>query len=249
MLDKEAATVACLLVNEFICWVGIPEVLHTDQEKNFESTLIAEMCHLLGIKKTRTTSYHPQSDRLVERLNRTHLTMLSIAATECEQEWDLRLPVVMLAYRSSMQETTGATPFSLMFEREVHLPIDLMFNTPSDHPPPSCINQWMYTDSVGVFTGAKKLCSRINTQRPNNYARRSYVTKELVAIHTCLTIMFGTTLSCCSKGWGTKVSSTMKYKHLWRGSNVTSTISECDSCLWQYIHGVWLMFVEITPVI
>ena len=47
MPDKEAATVAHLLVNEFICRFGVPEMLHTDQGKKFESTLIAEMCHLL----------------------------------------------------------------------------------------------------------------------------------------------------------------------------------------------------------
>ena len=89
MPDKEAVTVARLLVNEFICRFGVPEVLHTDQGKNFESTLIGEMCHLLGIKKTRTSPYHPQSDGLVERFNRTLLAMLSIAAAECEEEWDL----------------------------------------------------------------------------------------------------------------------------------------------------------------
>ena len=145
MPDKEAATVAHLLVNEFICRFGVPEMLHTDQGKNFESTLIAEMCHLLGIKKTRTTPYHPQSDGLVERFNHTLLTILSIAASECEQEWDLRLPVVMLAYRSSVQETTGATPFSLMFGREVRLPIDLMFDTPPDYPPPSSTSGYAQT--------------------------------------------------------------------------------------------------------
>ena len=103
------------------------------------------MCHLLGIKKTRTTPYHPQSDGLVEHLNRTLLTILSIAAAECEQEWDLRLPVVMLAYHSSVQETTGATPFSVMFGREVCLPIDLMFDTPPDYPPPSSTSGYAQT--------------------------------------------------------------------------------------------------------
>ena len=144
MPDKEAVTVARLLVNEFICRFGVPEVLHTDQGKNIESTLIGEMCHLLGIKKTRTSPYHPQSDGLVER-NRTLLAMLSIAAAECEEEWDVQLPVVMMAYRSSMQETTGATPFSLMFGSEVRLPIDLMFDTPPGYPSPSSTSRYAQT--------------------------------------------------------------------------------------------------------
>ena len=43
----------------------------SDQGRNFESALFTEMGQLLGMKKTRTTAYHPKSDGMVERLNRT----------------------------------------------------------------------------------------------------------------------------------------------------------------------------------
>ena len=82
MRDMEATTVARLLVNEFFCRFGLPDTLHTDQGRNFESSLIKEICSLLGIHKTRTTPYHPQSDGLVERFNRTLLNMLSLATSE-----------------------------------------------------------------------------------------------------------------------------------------------------------------------
>ena len=59
MRDMEATTVARLLVNEFFCQFGLPDFLHTDQGRNFESTLIKEVCALLNIKKTCTTPYHP----------------------------------------------------------------------------------------------------------------------------------------------------------------------------------------------
>ena len=70
---------------------------------------------MLGIDETRMTAYHPQSDGLVELLNRTILGMLSTVLEEDFRDWDLRLPLIMLAYRTSVQETTGASPFSLMF--------------------------------------------------------------------------------------------------------------------------------------
>lgn len=57
-------------------------ITHSDQGKQFESELISNICKLLGIAKTRTTPYHPQSDGLVERFNRTLLSMLRTAATE-----------------------------------------------------------------------------------------------------------------------------------------------------------------------
>ena len=96
---------------------------------NFDSALIKEICQLVGVKKTRITPYHPSSDGLVERFNRTVLDMLCRAV---QHGWDLLLPLVMLAYRTSVQETIGTTPFSLVFGREPHLPEDIMFGIPDE---------------------------------------------------------------------------------------------------------------------
>ena len=74
MSDMEATTVAKCLY-DFICCFGAPDILHTDQGQNFESALISKLCKLLGITKTRTP-YHPQSDGMIERFNRTLLSML-----------------------------------------------------------------------------------------------------------------------------------------------------------------------------
>ena len=58
--------------------------------------------------------------------------MLSIIATEKEDGWDLQLPTAMLAYRTSIHETTKATPFSLMFGREARLSVDVVYGSPPD---------------------------------------------------------------------------------------------------------------------
>ena len=71
MPNMEAQTVARLLVEEIIVRLGTPYVIHTDQGVQFESNLFQEVCILLQIQKTRTTPYHPQSDGMVERNNRT----------------------------------------------------------------------------------------------------------------------------------------------------------------------------------
>ena len=47
----------------------------------------------------------------------------------------------MMAYRSSVHETTKFTPFQMMFGRQVRLPIDIMFGTPE--PTPSCPSQYV----------------------------------------------------------------------------------------------------------
>ena len=60
--DTEALTIAKVFVNEFVCRFGVPDSLHTDQGRNFEAKVLKEVCQLLGVKKTRTTPYHPQMD-------------------------------------------------------------------------------------------------------------------------------------------------------------------------------------------
>ena len=126
MKDMEAASVAVCLY-DFICRYGALDFLHTDQGKNFESTLISDLCKLLGIVKTRTTPYHPQSDGMIVRFNRTLLGMLSSGILEEERNWELILPAVMMAFRTSVHKTT---PFKLVFAREVRLPVDVMFGNP-----------------------------------------------------------------------------------------------------------------------
>ena len=69
--DQQAYTVADALVTKFFTRFEVPYFLHTDQGRDFESQLFQHVYDLLGIQKTRTSPYRPQSDGLVERFNRT----------------------------------------------------------------------------------------------------------------------------------------------------------------------------------
>ena len=88
LTDIEAKTVATVLVDQFICRFGTPEQIHTDQGCNFELALFQELCSILDIHKTRTTPYHPQSDGIVERFNRTLISVLIINAANHHDQWD-----------------------------------------------------------------------------------------------------------------------------------------------------------------
>ena len=114
--DMKAISIARVLVNEFICRLGYLTIfiyiyIYTDQGKNFESKLVNDVCILLGVRKTRTSSYQPQSDGLVERFNKALLEMLSKTVLEKERDWDLFLPSLLFAYRTSAHETPGTTPW------------------------------------------------------------------------------------------------------------------------------------------
>ncbi len=132
MSDEKAETVARLFVDEFVCRLGVPSSLHSDQGRQFEAAVFKEMCRLLGIRKTRTTALHPQSDGQCERFNRTLLDLLAKLAVEHPEDWDLKLPFAMSAYRSTCHTTTGETPNRLMLGREVTTPLQLLTPPPPD---------------------------------------------------------------------------------------------------------------------
>ena len=145
MVNQEAGTIAELLVQEFISRFGMPLIIHTDQGRNFESALFAEMCKLLDIQKTRTTPYHPQSDGMVERFNRTLEALLSKFVDHNQKDWDEHLQILLMSYRSAVHESTGCSPAKLMMGRELTLPVDLTFGRPEEEEPQTTVE---YTNAL-----------------------------------------------------------------------------------------------------
>lgn len=84
------------------------------------------MCQILGIEKTRTTPYRPQSDGMIERANRTIETMLGTFVDQSQQNWDELVPFLMMANRSSVHESTEVSPAKMVFGRTINLPIGLL---------------------------------------------------------------------------------------------------------------------------
>ena len=96
-----------VLVDKIILRFGMPLVINSDHGREFENGLMKSLCTLLGCVKTRTTPYHPESDGMVERFNRTCLMMLSMFVNDRWDNWHEFLPFIMHAYRTSVHESTG----------------------------------------------------------------------------------------------------------------------------------------------
>ena len=139
--NQEAATVAEVLVKEYVCRYGVPLSLHSDQGRNFECHLIQEMCPLLGIKKTRTTPWHLQSDGLAESINRTLESQLSKFISQNQWDRDHFLSFMMMALQSATQESTESTPAMLQTVRELRLPVDLLVGCLEEHLPVHSYNE------------------------------------------------------------------------------------------------------------
>ena len=106
--------------------MGIPKEILTHQGSNFTSQLLAEVYRLLHVKALRTSPYHPQTDGLIERFNKTLKEMLRKSAVEDGKDWDRLVPYVLFAYREVPHESTGFSPFELMYGRDVKGPLDVL---------------------------------------------------------------------------------------------------------------------------
>ncbi len=130
--DQKAVTVAKILWEKFFVYYGLPARIHSDQGRDFESKLIKELLGMLGIKKSRTTPYHPQGDPQPERFNRTLLSMLGTLDAAEKHKWSQHISKLVHAYNCTKNEATGYSPYFLLFGREARLPIDVCFGTSSD---------------------------------------------------------------------------------------------------------------------
>lgn len=121
--NATAKVVANTLDERIFCYLGVPEVLHTDQGSQFESELFKECCRLWGAKKTRTAPYTPTANAVCERGNKTlGASLRALMVDQQHRQWDLLLSQIMRTVRATPHTTTGETPNYLTLGREVRLP-------------------------------------------------------------------------------------------------------------------------------
>lgn len=170
--DHKAETVATVLVEQFFSRFGLPRTIHTDQGRDFESHLFKQLCQLLDIEKTRTTPWHPQSDGMVERFNRTLETLLRQTIQTDQSDWDLQIPICCMAYRASVHDTTKQTPNALMLGRELPLPSHLLSTVPETLDRPTNVHQYVKTLEERLQWHHKR--AREHTERGIGGYKRQY---------------------------------------------------------------------------
>ncbi|XP_058068351.1 serine/threonine-protein kinase D6PKL2-like [Magnolia sinica] len=88
---------------------------------------------MTGTRLQFSTAYHPQTDGQIEVVNCSLGNLLRCLVGEHVKTWDMILPIVEFAYNSSVNRSTGLSPFEIVSGYKPRMPIDLLAAT---HPTP-----------------------------------------------------------------------------------------------------------------
>ncbi len=173
--DQKARTVAKVLWRNFLCRFGFPAKLHADQGRNFESAVVKELCRITGITKSHTSPYHPQGNGTTERFNRTLMDMLGTLDPQEKSRWHEHVDAMTHAYNCTRHDSTGYTPYFLMYGRHPRLPIDLVLGPPESAEPceyseyvqalVDCLND--------AYDKANQMSRHVKEQQKKQYDRKA----------------------------------------------------------------------------
>ena len=115
------------LINTWLARHGCPTTFQSDNGTAFVGELTKELMRRSQVAQAHSTTYHPQTNGLVERQNRTLVSMLRVYCSRYMTDWDRYLPQVMGAYNSTQHSTTGVSPHMMLTGHEKSLPLTFFY--------------------------------------------------------------------------------------------------------------------------
>ncbi|XP_027103126.1 uncharacterized protein [Coffea arabica] len=112
--------VSDFLKNNIICHFGVPETLITDNAKNLNNDMVNGLCEQFKVRYQNFAIYRSQINGAVEAVNK-NLKKIIRKMTEAHRNWHEKLPYGLMAYRTTIRTSTGATPYSLICGMEAVL--------------------------------------------------------------------------------------------------------------------------------
>ncbi|KII62948.1 Transposon Ty3-I Gag-Pol polyprotein [Thelohanellus kitauei] len=125
--DQSALTASKAFISCVISRFGIPKAIHSDMGTQFESSVFQNICQYLGIKKTRTTPYHPSGNGLVERFNRVIKERIRCLLPTTSSDWDQYIDLILMSLRTIVSSTTGFSASEIIYGRQIKNMSDVNF--------------------------------------------------------------------------------------------------------------------------
>ena len=113
--DQTAKSIAKFLYGGYISIFGALARLLNDRGVSFTSSVIEEMCKILGVKQLWIIPYHPQTNGLVERSHQMIMHMIGKLEEDKKANWPSHLAEGTHAYNVTRSAVTRYSPHYLMF--------------------------------------------------------------------------------------------------------------------------------------
>ena len=149
--DQTAKTIAKFLYGGYISIFGAPTRLLSDRGTSITSSIIEELCKILGIQWLQTMPYHPQTNGLVERLHQMIMCRIGKLGEDKKANWPSNLAEIVHAYNATQSSGTRYSPHYLMFGQWPRLLVDFVFPTIGSNEAPM---REASTRSVDVYVAS-----------------------------------------------------------------------------------------------
>jgi transposase InsO family protein len=124
--DYSANTIVRFIFDDIITMFGCPKILMTDQGTHFINKTVEALTEEFAVHHQKSTPYHPQENGIVEAFNKILETALTKICSVNRDDWDLRVPAVLWACRTTCKKLTMHAPFKLVYGLEAIVPMEYM---------------------------------------------------------------------------------------------------------------------------
>jgi hypothetical protein len=117
--DCSETTAVHFIFDDIITRFGCPKILMSDQGTHFINKTVESLTEEFAVCHQKSTPYHPQENGTMEAFNK-------ILCSVNRDDWDLRVPTVLWAYRTTCKKLTMQTPFNLVYGLKVVVPMEYL---------------------------------------------------------------------------------------------------------------------------
>ena len=163
--DKESNTVARAVYEKLIPEHGSPQILLSDNGKEFANDTLVYVCEEFCIEQHFTSPYTPRSNGKTENFSKFLKASIRKLISEDKAAWDQVLDQIFFAYRCCPHTSTGQTPYTLVYARNAPLPIHNLIKVVGPYKGDNELGRRIEQSRVSLSIAAKWLSKMRDRQR------------------------------------------------------------------------------------